>query len=81
MACATNVAKFKDCPDMSSSSASSLPLNLTILRLVRDFRKIPRGFLYDKVPASNTEIDKQVTELANKGAIKVEGDVIISTDP
>ncbi|MFZ3357437.1 MAG: hypothetical protein WA177_01635 [Xanthobacteraceae bacterium] len=57
-----------------------LPLNLTILRLVQDFRKIPRGLLYDKVPASNTEIDKQVTELANKGVIKVDGDVIISTD-
>ena len=59
---------------------SSLPLNLTILRLVQDFGKIPRGLLYDKGPASNTEIDKQVTELANKGAIKVDGDVIISTD-
>ena len=59
---------------------SSLPLNLTILRLVQDFGKIPRGLLYDKVSASNTEIDKQVTELAEKGAIKVDGDVIISTD-
>jgi hypothetical protein len=59
---------------------TSLPLNLTILRLVQDFGKIPRGFLYDKVPASNTEIDRQVTELANKGVIKIDGDVIISTD-
>ncbi len=59
---------------------NSLPLNLTILRLVQDFGKIPRGFLYEKVPASNTDIDKQVTELANKGVIKVDGDVIISTE-
>jgi DNA-binding Lrp family transcriptional regulator len=54
-----------------------LPLNLKILRLVQDFGKIPRGLLYDKVPASNNEIDKQVTELENKGIIKVDGDVII----
>jgi hypothetical protein len=54
-----------------------LPLNLTILRLVQDFGKIPRGLLYEKVPASNTEIDKQVTELENKGAIRVDGNVII----
>ena len=46
-----------------------LPLNLTMLRLVQDFGKVPRGFLYEKVPASNTEIDQQVTELANKGVI------------
>ena len=56
---------------------SDLPLNLTILRLVQDFGKIPRGLLYDKVPASNNEIDKQVTELENKGVIKVDGDLII----
>jgi hypothetical protein len=54
-----------------------LPLNLTILRLVQDFGKIPRGLLYDKVPASNTDIDRQVTELANEGAIKVDGDLIM----
>jgi hypothetical protein len=54
-----------------------LPPNLTILRLIQDFRKIPRGLLYEKVPASNTEIDRQVTELENKGVIKVDGDVII----
>jgi hypothetical protein len=57
-----------------------LPLNLTILRLVQDFRKIPRGLLYEKVPASNTEIDQQVSELASKGAIKVDGDLIVSID-
>jgi hypothetical protein len=57
-----------------------LPLNLTILRLVQDFGKVPRGFLYEKVPASNTEIDQQVTELANKGVIKIDGDVIMSTN-
>jgi len=56
---------------------SDLPLNLTILRLVQDFGKIPRGLLYEKVPASNNEIDKQVLELENKGVVKVDGDVII----
>ena len=56
---------------------TDLPLNLTILRMVQDYKRIPRGLLYDKVAASNTEIDKQVQELANKGAIKVEGDHIV----
>jgi hypothetical protein len=55
-----------------------LPLNLLILRIVQDFGKIPRGLLYDKVPASNTEIDKQVLELANKGALKIDGDLVIA---
>jgi hypothetical protein len=32
------------------------------------------------VPASNPEIDQQVTELANKGVIKIDGDVIMSTN-
>jgi hypothetical protein len=41
-----------------------LPLNLTILRLVQDFGKVPRGFLYEKVPASNTEIDQTATSTA-----------------
>ena len=56
---------------------ANLPLNLTILRLVQDFGKIPRGLLYDKVAASNTEIDKQVAELESKQAIKVEGDDLL----
>jgi hypothetical protein len=50
-----------------------LPLNLTILRMVQDFKKIPIGLLYDKVPASNSEIDKQLQELAGKGVIKLDG--------
>jgi hypothetical protein len=57
-----------------------LPLNLTILRMVQSYGKIPRGLLYDKVAASNTEIDKQVLDLANRGAIKVEGDDIVVAD-
>jgi hypothetical protein len=48
---------------------------------VQDFGKIPRGLLYDKVPASNTEIDKQVAELEKRRAIKVEGDHIVIADP
>ena len=59
---------------------TDLPLNLTILRLVQDFGKVPRGFLYNKVPASNNEIDKQVTELENKGVIKVDGDLILPVE-
>jgi hypothetical protein len=55
-----------------------LPLNLLILRIVQDFGKIPRGLLYDKVPASNTEIDKQVLELVDKGALKIDGDLVIA---
>lgn len=60
---------------------TALPLNLTILKLVQDFGKIPRGLLYDKVPASNTEIDKQVAELEKRRAIKVEGDHIMIAGP
>jgi hypothetical protein len=55
----------------------ALPLNLTILNLVRDFKRIPRGLLYEKVPASNNEIDKQITELTQKGALKVEGEHVM----
>ncbi|MEA2906820.1 MAG: hypothetical protein QOI12_4207 [Alphaproteobacteria bacterium] len=57
-----------------------LPLNLTILRVVQDFGTIPRGLLYDKVSASNGEIDKQIETLANRGAIKVVGDTIMIAD-
>jgi hypothetical protein len=58
----------------------ALPLNLTILRTVQEYGKIPRGLLYDKVAASNTEIDKQVSALVDKGAIKVEGGHIVIAD-
>lgn len=58
----------------------SNPLNLTILRLVQDYGKVPRGLIYDKVPASNTEIDQQVLDLTNRGAIKVEGDYVTLGD-
>ena len=58
-----------------------LPLNLTILRLVQDFSgRGPRGLIYDKVAASNTEIDQQVLDLTNRGALKVDGDYIVIGD-
>ena len=58
-----------------------LPLNLTILRLVQDFSgRVPRGLIYDKVAASNTEIDQQVLDLTNRGALKVDGDYIVIGD-
>jgi hypothetical protein len=59
---------------------SDLPLNLTILRMVQEYGKIPRGLIYDKVAASNTEIDQQVLDLTNRGALKVEGDDIVIGD-
>src|SRR5580704_6725783 len=59
----------------------ALPLNLTILNLVRDYGKIPRGLLHDKVAASNTEIDKQIEELVRKRAIKVEDEHIMLAVP
>jgi hypothetical protein len=55
----------------------ALPLNLTILKVVQDFGKIPREFLYDKVAASNTEIDEQVSKLVERRALKVDGDQIM----
>lgn len=55
-----------------------LPLNLLILRTVQHFRRIPLELLYDKVPASNMEIDKLVVELANKGAVRIDGDLVIA---
>lgn len=58
----------------------ALPLNLSILRMVEEYKRIPRGLLYEKLPASNTEIDKQLTDLANRGAIKVDDDHIVVTD-
>jgi hypothetical protein len=48
--------------------------------MVQDFKRIPRGLIYDKVAASNTEIDRQVLDLASRGAIKVEGDDIVATE-
>ena len=59
---------------------AGLPLNLTILKVVQDFGKIPRELLYDKVPASNAEIDKRLEELERRQAIKVEGEHITSVD-
>lgn len=60
---------------------ADLPLNLTILRMVQDFSgRIPRGLIYDKVAASNTEIDQQVLDLTKRGALKIEGDDIVLGD-
>jgi len=55
---------------------TDLPLSLQILRTVQSFGKIPRGLLYQKVPASSSEIDARVSELADKGAVKVEGEFV-----
>ena len=55
---------------------TSLPLSLQILRTVQSFGKIPRGLLYEKLPASSSEIDERVSELAAKGAVKVEGEFV-----
>lgn len=57
---------------------TALPLSLQILRTVQSFGKIPRGLLYDKLSASNAEIDKRVSELAEKGAIRVVGEHVIA---
>lgn len=52
----------------------ALPPYLTILKLVQEFGRMPRGLLYDKLPASDpAEIDKVIEELERKRAIKVEG--------
>jgi hypothetical protein len=59
---------------------NDIPLNLTILRTVQSYGRVPRGLLYEKVAASNTEIDKQVLDLANRGALKVEGDDVLIGD-
>lgn len=60
-------------------SDSSLPLNLLILRTVQGFGRIPRGLLYDKLSASNTEIDSQLAELAAQGAVKIDGEYVLDT--
>jgi hypothetical protein len=57
-----------------------LPLNLHILRTVQSFGKLPRPLLYQKVPASKSEIDRQVSILASEGVITMEGDQVISAD-
>ena len=57
---------------------SALPLTLQILRTVQSFGKIPRGLLYDKLSAPSDEIDKQVSELVQKGAVKVDGELVIA---
>jgi hypothetical protein len=62
------------------AAMDSLPLNLSILRMVQEFKKIPLGLLYDKLSASNSEIDKQVAELATKGAIKVKDEEVTLGD-
>jgi hypothetical protein len=49
--------------------------------MVQEYKRIPRGLLYEKLTASNTEIDKQLTDLANRGAIQVDDDhIAISSD-
>jgi len=57
-----------------------LPLNLSILRMVEKYGRLPRGLLYENLPASNTEIDRQLSDLANRGAIKVENDHVAVQD-
>ncbi|HXD45984.1 MAG TPA: hypothetical protein VN655_12690 [Pseudolabrys sp.] len=54
-----------------------LPLNLSILRMVEEYKRIPRGLLYEKLDAPDTEIDKQLTDLQNRGAITVENDHVV----
>ncbi|MBX9840227.1 MAG: hypothetical protein K2Z80_00295 [Xanthobacteraceae bacterium] len=58
------------------SVSTDLPLGLLILRTVESFKELPRGLLYDKVPASNTAIDEQLRALAEKGAVKIENDMV-----
>jgi hypothetical protein len=57
------------------------PLNLAILTTVENFGKVPRTFLYRKLPASSGEIDRQIEDLKERGAIRVEGDQIGKADP
>jgi len=55
-----------------------LPLNLLILRTVESFGKLPKLLLYQKVPASKQEIDRQVQTLAQAGVLSLEDDQISS---
>ena len=52
-------------------------MNLSILRMVEEYKRIPRGLLYEKLDAPDTEIDKQLTDLQNRGAITVENDHVV----
>ena len=63
------------------TAAMALPLNLSILRMVQQYKRIPRGLLYENLPASNTEIDKQVLDLANRGAIRIDDDHVLINEP
>jgi len=54
------------------------PLNLAILQVVEKFGRIPLEFLYSQVPASAEEIEQQVRILADQGAVKLDGDLVIS---
>jgi hypothetical protein len=51
---------------------------LAILQVVERFGRLPLAFLYRQVPASAEEIDRQVRILAAEGAVKLEGDDVVS---
>jgi len=48
--------------------------------MVENYKRLPRGLLYENLPASNTEIDRQVEDLANRGAIQIDNDHIAVLD-
>lgn len=54
------------------------PLNLAILQVVERFGRLPLAFLYRQVPASAEEIEQQVRILAAQGALKLEGEDVVS---
>ena len=56
--------------------SSNTTLSLLILRTVQSYRKMPREFLYDKLSASSEEIDRRLLDLADKGAVTLEGDIV-----
>ena len=56
--------------------SSNTTLSLLILRTVQSYGKMPREFLYDKLQASSEEIDRRLLDLAVKGAVTLEGDIV-----
>ncbi len=59
---------------------TSMPLNLLIVQTIEKFGRLPRSFLYHRVPASQDEVERQIKILAQQGAIRIEGDQVVSVD-
>jgi hypothetical protein len=57
------------------------PLNLAIVKVVQEFGRLPLSYLYSRIPAPPDEVKKSIENLAEQGAVELEGDHVAIGKP